>query len=319
MRTLLIVLMLLFVSGCRSGRIRPDVCDGTNPNGCPYAAQANYQTVEFSACGYSWNGLGTCFVEKGKSLDSIELSIQGYHKGAIRVTSKTCEVIDEDVRYENSQRVRIGLYGEAKESCVIGFALMPEYDDEETSAVVIRSLKGFLWVSVTEQGDETFGAVSKVAEGGDAVLRVPVAADGDYRVAFRGCGTAFDKTITASGGLVEVRVRDLIPTLGIQRCYFAGGVERGGAVKYVSWLVSGYDKRFIPLPIPVVKFDGEKINVSADKNVSVIALDGSFKLDTSAEFKFKRQEAHVLRALTVAGRVAVGYWLPKEQRFVWKN
>ena len=318
MRYSLVVLIvgLFTVMGCGSGKIRPDVCDGTSQTGCPAASQANYPTAEFYACGKAFHGLGVCFVERGELLDTVAISIQGYNSGTIRIVSQDC-FLDDDLRYEGNQRVRIGLPGVARESCLLSFVISPEHDSEETSGIVIRSFKGHLWISVKDKDDQTFGFTSKVAEDGDAEVAIPVASPGAHRIAFRGCGVSFDQSVDADGGFVRVTLKQLLPHLLIQRCVLQGGVEDASGPVFVSWMVWGYDKRFIPLPRPAISFDGDKLKVSADRNVSVISLDSGYKLDTSAEFKFDKTKFHTLRLLTVGGRSVLGFWSVQQGAFTW--
>lgn len=318
MRGSLIAIVFSFVvfTACGSGSVRPDICDGTNPNGCPAASQANYPTAEFVACGKAWHGLGTCFVKRGELLDSVGLEIQGYSRGTVRLVSQDC-FIDETLRYENSQRVRMGLSGIADQSCLLSFVITPEFDPNQAEGVIIRSFKGHLWVGVREQEDVSIEFISKIPEGGDAEIRVPVGTPGLHRVVFRGCDIGFDKCIESKDGMIGIHLSEIGPKPGMKRCILQGGIEDGGQNKFITWMIWGYDKKFVPLPIPVVEFDKNKINIIGDPNVSVVSLDEEWRLKNIARFKFDPMTPHIVRLLTVGGRSVFGIWNIDRRSFEW--
>lgn len=318
MRGSLIAVIFSFavLTACGSGNVRPDICDGTNPNGCPAASQANYPTAEFVACGKAWHGLGTCFLKRGELLDSVGLAIQGYNRGTIRFVSQDC-FIDETLRYENNQRVRIGLSGVSNQSCLLSFVVTPEFDPGQTEGVIIRSFKGHLWLAVREKEDVSVEFISKTPEGGDAEIRIPVGSPGLHRVVFRGCDVGFDEAVEAIDGTISIRLQQVIPSIGLKRCILQGGVEDSDRNKFITWMVWGYDKNFVPLPIPVIEIYKNRISIIGDPNVSVISLDEEWKLKNIARFKFDPMTPHVVRLLTVGGRSVFGIWNPDRRSFEW--
>lgn len=308
-----LVVILLSVSGCGK-MLRPD---SVIP-----ASQANYPTAEFNACGKKWQGLGFCSLDEGKSYSDINFQIQGYHSGTIRVTSVDCSIDDDFIRYDGSQSIPFSIPGIAKKSCLISFVVSPEYPKEYNSGLVVNSLKGHLWISVGSPTKIREGFTSKVQEDADEILPLQVDAPGEYRVAFRGCETKYDKVHeVGEDKLIQIHLKDLLvkESFGVSSCIYAGGIEDSSkSVRYITWMVFGYDKKFVPLPHPVIVFEKENILIKADVNVSVISLDDDYQIDNEATFKkFDRTIEHTLRMITVGGRLLIGIWDAKKGEFKW--
>lgn len=303
-----LVILSFVLSGC-AGHIRPDPV-------MP-AIQANYPTAEFSACEKHWNGLGICSLEKGARLDSLNVEIQGYYQGTIRVYSAACQ-IDDVFRYRDNQRVRYTIPGAADTNCLIGFTVSPEYPDESESGVVIHSFRGYIWIGVDAAENIHQNFTSKYVEDGDAEIAVVVPEAGAYEVAFRGCGMDFGPTMVDSvNGVVRLSLKQLGADDGIQKCVAQGGIRKDGFLNYVSWMIFSYDKKFVPLATPSVVLTSKKFDISADSVVAVVALDDEYVIGNHGKFRADRSQSHVVRVLTTGGRSLYGVWKPEIGGFEW--
>jgi len=82
-------------------------------------------------------------------------------------------------------------------------------------------------------------------------------------------------------------------------------------------LVAKYNAEFTQLPIPVVKINGDKIEIIADDAVSIVSLDNEYEIDYEAKFDFDRTKPHVIRLLTVKGRSVIGLIEAGGQQWEW--
>lgn len=289
------ILLFLFLLSCSGGSIKPDPTMGS--------MDANYPTVEFLACGNIWHGLGVCPIKKGQTMSDINLEIQGYYNGTIKVVSD-CG-FNENKRYKDSEKISLRSSEPAK-SCIISFVVSPEYPKEEKTPVVVRSLSGYLAVSAIEDGDDFSGYVSKIKQGTDSSIFID-ADQGDRRVVFKGCGKSYDRTITSVGGLIEIQASDVMGPIGITQCPLSGGISND-TTKYITWMIWGYHGDFQPLSDPVVKVSKNKLTLIADPTVSVVSVGNLFKIGSSATFKIDKDKTYILRAVTVSGRTAIGLY-----------
>ena len=67
---------------------------------------------------------------------------------------------------------------------------------------------------------------------------------------------------------------------------------------------------FVPLAIPNIVLTSDKLKVVGTDQVSIISLDGRYEIDKSAEFRFNPNQNHILRLLTVSGRLVIGKYYP---------
>lgn len=314
MRTLALLGACLALMGCGKN-LRPDEV-------IP-ATQAKYPSAEFSACGRMWNGLGECSVNEGRDLNSIDLKIQGYYKGTVKF-STTCD-LDSDLplslRYGGNQEVPFFLPGLAEETCGISFVISPEYPNEEDQKLVINSFKGHLLVKVKKSDQIWIGHHTKVKAGSGPVevFGIPLqTADKKVDVSFRSkrCEVNKDLELDVIKGSVIVPLSELIPEVKVRTCVVSGAVFTSEGPVRVSWIIAGYDPKFIPLPIPEIKFEKKKIEILADDNVSVISVDNQYDIDRKTSLSFDQSKKHVVRTLTVGGRLALGIWVPGKG-FTW--
>lgn len=301
------ILFTIVFAGCGKN-LRPDAI-------VP-ATQAKYPSAEFYACGKMWNGLGYCSVEEGQDLNSIKLKVQGYYKGTVKF-SNNCELENEplSVRYSNDIKVPFFLPGPAVKTCGISFVVSPEYPDEQDQKLVIHSFRGHLLLKVKKPDTKWIGHATKVKAGvgPSDIFRIKFNTnDSKVDVSFRSdrCKINKDLELDVIEGSATVRLKDLLPEVLIQTCVLNGVVFTTEETIRVSWFIAGYSPKFVPLPIPKIKIKNGNIEIEGDDNVSIISLDNKYVIDRKAIFEFDTSRKHVVRMLTVGGRLALGLWTP---------
>jgi hypothetical protein len=286
-----------------------------NPDPSPSAAVSNYPTAEFRAQGQLFHGLGEVALKKGAPLSSIEFKVQGYFGGTIRVDSAFCH-LRKSISYAGSELVPIAFDGLARESCVIDITVASIFPSEIDRAALVYEMKGQLLVKVLSDGRPFHLASSKVPEGTDTNLFVPVdGISGSVGAVFRGCGHAYDDTVPINDGEAMVSARSVSGPEPLKRCVHEGFIDSPGELKRVSWNIWIYSKAFTPLPLPKLEFNGETLRVDADPSVAAILFDEAYTLSNKASFKLDQGQTHTLRLLTVKGRSVVCQWIQPRGEF----
>lgn len=288
----------------------------------PSAMESNYPSVEFSACGQRWNGIGICSIQKGYDLESLDLSMQGYYNGSIKSYTTCVGVAGLTARYVDNSQVPIPLRATAQESCFVGFVNSPELPKEDKSGLVVKSFYGFLYIKVLDQNQPWHGYVSKVPEGinSSESIMIPVQSSiKEARVVFKdtGCGVDYDKTLPVREGIIQVSLRDLSNNLLKSSCIVSGVVFDDQPIR-LTWVITRYSKDFAPLPIPTTVLKGKTMRIDADKNVSIISLDGKYGVGNRLKYRpFDMGIDHIFRAFTIHGRLILGEYTP-EGGWLWK-
>lgn len=296
-------LLAVFFASCGGPTLRPDPI-----------LPANYPTAEFTAGGRRWHGLGVVLIPRGKPLDTVGFSVQGYVDGTIRLVSEKC-AIDELFRYAGSVDTPYSLPGRADQSCLLSIVTLPEYPGEKDAGVPIRSFKGALWIRVVDDGEEVRAFQSKVSELTDASIDLALPGAARVHAIFRGCGTKFESDLPVSGDQLTLKLSQLFPDLKptSNQCVLSGRVDIDHDHSfYVTWMVWTYGKDYVPLSVPSVAYKDGKLKVSADQNATVIWLDNDLRYNISETFKFDPSKPHLLRVLTTGGRSVIGSWNGKE-------
>jgi hypothetical protein len=273
------------------------------------AMDANYLSAEFTACGQHFDGMGICTVEAGQDFSQVALGVQGYYQGDVRFTTDCVSTSDplDSILYSNSNQVIYPLTGQAIVSCGISFVVSPQYPNEKNETFVIHSFEGELYIKVVPVGQKWLGFKNKVTAGANPseVLQLPTAFP-TSEVLFEGCGIKYDQVISAINGVLYVPLKAVLPTVPQQTCVMSGAYWQGNDAIRLTWMIDGYDSKFISLPIPNVSQSGNSLKVQGDDNTSVIALDAQYSVDNSGSFKFNPKVSHTLRLLTIGGRSMIG-------------
>jgi len=278
--------------------------------------ESNYPTAEFDACNQKWLGAGACFVAKEEA--GTHVDVQGYGKGTITIKSDSlCPYrLYESRRYEDNEVLRFEFPWSVSEPCKLGILTQPEYKDEQNKPIPIAGFEGFLWLFPKREGSDEKLFISKVREDGDESVLLPALASA--RVVARGdCGVKFDKILNPVNGKIQLKVSDFIGKPDRRFCTPQGGWKIGNDVTFFSWMIFGYHKDYVPLSIPAVKFEDNKIKVTADNQVSLIVLNQEYKFAQETDFDFDASKENVLRILTVKGRAVIGVWNVKTKAFEW--
>jgi hypothetical protein len=261
------------------------------------AAEANYPTAEFIVGGQLYNGLGVIQLEKGMPYNSVNLQIQGYYKGVIRVDSERCN-IHQAWSYEKSELKKIDIPGIAEESCVIDFMVIPEYPDE---LVQVYPFRGQLLIKVLEKSTAWEGYPLKVEAGFNKEIAFK-AENGKGRVFFRGCGSTYDKELVISQNKLVLKLSEVV-SLEKGICPIEGFIRVGEWVKRLSLLVWFYDQKFTALALPLIVEESGMLSVHGEAAVGIISLNDEYEIGSKAKFDFERdRQPNTLRLLTNKGR-----------------
>ena len=300
MRLLRAALLLLALNGIGSG------CGHLRPDPSPAAIDSNFPSAEGTCNGQRFLGLGFCVLRPG---ESANLTFQGYYQGTIRIDSDRCQ-ITKSVDYENS--APIALTVNPDDSCVIDFVVSPQYPHPGTNGV--SSLKGRVYVKRLADADQTYETfVDKIPVGADQMISIP--SEVPAKLVVSGCGAhVLDPARAPVASAIQFHLSEV--TLDRPDCLLEGAIIAGNVVHRFGWQVWTYSKDFSPLPEPTIDLEGKKLSVTGDPTVSIIALDEAFVINRKASFTLG-DGPHLLRLMTVKGRVLLGVWDGKE--FMWTN
>lgn len=310
MKKFVAILLLAASTNCSGVKIKPDPSPLS-------AIQANYPTAEFNACGKLWHGLGVCSIVRGKSLSSLNFSIQGYYEGSVRIDSKDCE-ISKTVSYKNNGRINGGLSGTADKSCVVTFTVSPTYPKQQDSTIVVSGFRGSLRVKVLEPKDEWEGTFFRFPVGGNKTWDFSIGETNAVNVYMTGCGKEFNKQIKpSSSGRIKVPIHEAVLNKQ-QTCVIEGVVQSPEFDDLLFTVhVARYASTFNPLPEPIDTFDGKKLTIKADNAVSIVSVGDKYEISNEGEFAINSTLSYTVRAITTKGRSALGVWSPSKKEVVW--
>lgn len=312
MKVLAMLLILLSLVACTGAKIKSDPSLS--------AMQANYPSAEFTACGQRWHGLGICPLYSDEFLDSIDLNVQGYFDGDMRVFSSSedsgCQM-DFHTTYHASELVKIPVK-QTSSACTFSISVSPRIpgiDDQHD--VTPQIFSGFLRVRKLHVGDFWNGDVIFTPENGTTFIEIPTPETNQTLVSLRGCGLDYDGSIDPRAGRFEIDLQGIHFVQKPKLCTIEGVVFGEDFAKW-SRLLAVYKEGFVPLAKPAVLEDDQEITVYADPTVYAIFLDNEFKLSNVGEFKFDSAQEHVLRLLTSSARSVIGEYSPSSHTWTWR-
>ena len=303
----LLLFLVSFLPNCATLRDDPN----------PPAGESNFPTAEFWAGGSLHHGIARIQLEKGMPYDDIDLKVQGYFRGVIRVDSQRCGVA-ESVLYENNALVPIKIKGVAGPSCIYNIAVVPEYPgNPEDSPLQTYELIGQLLVKVVAKETKLMGKAEVLMEGVDFHMYLPLPPNKQSKIALKGCGVNYVKSIFPAAGSITLSFREMVGDTPPKRCFIEGAAVSGDDVWRYSWVVWNYSSEHNPLTNPMIESTWYGLRVQGDPTVSVISLDDKYELGIEASFAgFDEDADHVLRVLTVKGRSVVCQW--DKRRKTWQ-
>jgi len=280
---------------------------------------ANFTTAEFSVCGEVHHGLAICSIEEGELYSNLNLNIQGYYNGQIKISSPDCLLSSPEVlRYTSNQTIPVVIAGRVIKSCVIEFVVMPEYPNADKTPIEIHNFKGLVYIKKIPKGSYIIAKSFKVKQLSNIDISINVKEyNGEARLVFFGCESSFDSTITFTNGRYNFNLSDIMPLSSVRSCILNGALIMDDTQIRLSYLINVYDRKFNQLSVPSLKIKKNKLHVNANSSVSVISLDKEYVMKRKVKFKFKHDQNHILRLMTVKGRSVIGLWDIDNQRFKW--
>lgn len=273
---------------------------------------AGYPSLEVVHQGKIHHGGAMLSIHRGLPLETIDLSFRGYYEGLYRISSQRCG-IDFSGSYAQSELVKIPLQGTAVQDCVISITMTPSYPKRR--GIQTDSFRGHIAIKVTN-GEDWHGEFIKVTGSWHHDLRIFVGGTGVARVIADACGVEYDQILPIVDGFVEFDVAKAAALPPGKSCILDGAIITDEYEDYLfNVFISNYKttdgtKVFSPLNAPSVRLVEDKIEVVASRSVSVLALDDQYIIDFKGKFKFDPNRSHVLRAITVMGRLVIGVYEP---------
>lgn len=318
---------LLLISLIVGGALGLGCGSNLRPDPALSADKAKYPTGEILVGGQLWNGLAMVVIDQGQPYDSVGLHIQTYYNGTVSVLSKNCE-LDHSFRYEGSQLIRYQIPGVALRNCLLTIVKSPEYPNESNQSLVISPMRSHVAIRV-KNGERWVGTTAKLYDGERKIWYARVMAPSSYihgnstRVVLDGCGKQYDKILPVNiNGYVEIELSEAVDTSKVTVCVMEGvaffSKPRPSPIEaktLLNALISVHitevqGKKFTPLPDPYTSIERGKIKVTADEAVSITSLDKKYEIDREGEFDFDQNKKHVLRLITVGGRLWLGVYDP---------
>jgi len=303
----LLIFSLSILLGC-TGKLRPDPVPIS-------AIDANYPTAEIVAEGERLNGLGILKIVSGTPMADLNIYLQGYYKGTFTVDSENCQ-INEKFQYDGFALHKVTLRGTFQKSCFLDIVASHEWPEESSAGLKISAVKGRVWLIATSK--QAFTKISKAKDTVGDNIFIP-SSEPKIRVVFRGCNSKFDEKLDVFEGFAEVSLDSVIEMATGLRCGLVGAAIDAKTKFAIYWMAWIYDIQFTPLPVPNLVHEDKKLEIKADPGVSIIALDDSFKVSDEASFRIDWSKPHVLRLITVKGRLMIGEWHPDAKEWSWKR
>jgi hypothetical protein len=298
----LLIVMLASTSCTSTGNI--PIEHGMSP------ISAGYPTAEFSYGDQIFLGLGQAEILEGNLLDDVELYVQGYREGTIKVDSERCN-IHWSTAYQNSQKIRVPLTGMARESCIIDVGVFPNYfSPGEQGDLITEGMSGSFLLKVSKpDGPPQLLLSQKVIAGTDAFtdIRLEDSIIDEVQTMFAGCGKeGAVKPMKVVKSTVSLSAYEIVgPLTKIQTCILEGGIKAKGIQKRLSWQLAVYKADFHPLSIPNMQMFGKQARIVADPETALILVNDVSFWGQKAKFNVDPNKKYVIRSISLKGRVAL--------------
>jgi len=309
LRNIFILILVYFIIGCEKE-------DYPTPDHGPHAYEHNFPTAEFSACGKNFFGIGICDIDLDSDLSSIDFKIKGYFSGDVKITSN-CGFNDV-FHYTNNKLISYPVSGKVKQSCLFGILVNPKFPNQDNKPIETSGFKGFLLVSANRSNDLVYDFVTKVKEGMNSKIDIPVSVAYSLRAKFAGCGVSFDSIVEPHDGFVTLYVSNLLSVLSKQTCPLFGGIGTKPTT-YVNWFIQIYDNEFQNISQPEVEIGNNKIKVIAEDSVTAVFVNDGYVYSSIGEFSVDMKNTFIVRAITVGGRSQIGDFNPQSREIVWRK
>ena len=312
MKQIFIIVLVYFCSGCAGSIVNDPVLP---------AIEANYPTAEFHACGEHWLGSGICRVQKGLKYSYINLKVQVYYSGTLSVVSKDCQ-LDTRLTYEGTQLIPITIPGTAERNCLISITVSPRYPNNDKDPIRVYSFRGYLALRQLDSSKSWKGFTRKVTGSFSSAMKIWVGGTKPVRFVASGCGKTkpIDTKMELDNGYLKFDLSEIVPKGMLPKtCVVTGFIRSQYPDVIFNILVSKYDPRFVPLPIPAVIIERGKVQIISDSAVSVIGLNNKFEVINHGRFKIDIRNENFIRNLTTGARSVLGIWNVKTQSWRWQQ
>lgn len=305
MKNLMYIFLILLVS---CGGVVPD--NGTSIS----AIKAGVPSVEFDACGSTWKGLAVCTVKPDADLASVNIAVQGYYKGEMRLITSGCPLeIDEKRSYATHEKIKVVLQGSPEKDCLLTVTMSPKYKGWKTKGILIEPIEGHVYIRRTANEKPIIKtSVTKR----NVNLYIPSKDPGRVVMRSSFCGADYDQVLKPEKAGLKVSLAQVIDIHKKQLCIINGASVDTNQL--ILWYASRYDGKYIPLARPSLKMTKRRLKVTASSSVSVLVLNGKYTFSNKKSFKFNRKKKNILRLLTVKGRSQIGVWYPNKGEWLWK-
>lgn len=304
----LLALLAILVTGCGSVTLRPDAGMA--------AIEANYPTAEIYAGDHHFVGLGIVEVPYGSNVSDLDVAVQGYYQGRMRVVSASLG-LDKSFTYKGNMKVRTMAESTVTLPALIGMVVSPSWPGQSNQVIEVHPLQGWLVVNPARPGEKWSYLATKSPEEINAWIELPTRGMSSIDVVSPECGVS--KELPTTGDTTRITLDALGVGPGTKRCVLQLAISGSAGIKYALWAAWRYSKDFRPLSQPTADFYEQKVDIQAETSVTVVSVDEQFKVSDSGTFNFDQDVPHVVRLLTVKGRVLVGEWIPARKDFAWKQ
>ena len=312
LRSAISVILISTLVGC-GAHLRPDVVD--------YAIPSGYDTIEISACDNFSYGSGYCYADKGTPLSHLKIAFQTYYAGKIVIDG--CG-INISKRYLNSEVIQVDDSTPVKTDCVMTVTISPDYPKQTSSPVHIGGLRGHFYVFAKDQSYDSYYQINQVplAGAGYPTFTMPLSGEFEANVTIvgtgEGCTIKYNQHFSAPDSNLELPLEKIFPGSIVTNCVLRGQVSTPSADFRFIWVLNYYSTKFVRLSEPAIQWSSDtKLCITSDENTSIINVAGKYVINTNGCFKIKKTDSFIIRALTVGGRSAIGFWDPALQAVKW--
>ena len=282
-------LIFLFIVSCGSLVNDPSIS----------VVDANYPSLEIYQKDNLYNGLAIFEVDPDSNLRDLNLSIQGYYNGEVRIFSSTCNV-DDIKRYEGPEKIYLGYNIKIDRVCV--FSIVLAVDFPKAGEVVVHPFKGHIVVAPKKKTYSITRAY-KIPVGGKRNLAINFGEDAT--VFFEGCETSTQDFFRANNrGIINIDFTNYFNPSRSIICVPQMAIIGETKKMRVRLVLGFHSSKFVPLAKPSVRLEDNELKINAQNVVSVVSFGKRYSISSIGNFSPKN--GNTARIMTNKGRLLVG-------------
>lgn len=262
------------------------------------SVDSNYSSLEIYGQNKLFNGLAVFEAIEGSSFKDLNISIQGYYSGDLRIVSEDCE-IDEARTYEKNQKISLNYPLTINSGCLFSVVLSVSYPS--SGPVVVHPFKGHFYIAVKKK-TRSENRTLKTAI--NRLRNIEINFKEDATVYFRGCGSSSENKIRVNQGKIRFKLDEYFQTEIKRTCLIQLALVGEHETKRVRILTSFYSDRYFNIATPVTKFSKRKLKITAIDAVAVTSVGPKYRQSNKGKFKYK--EGDTVRLITSKGRLLLG-------------